>query len=168
MTELQHKSLNAVTISEWTAYDMINTRRILNHLREIDRYELAAFGLSKEVAIAHVKAASDAWLVKLNGEPVFIAGTIEPRPGFRSFFGFGTDKTSRIMPTFTRFCKEVYIPELFANGMRRGQAQLPLDCVRNWQWLIDLGFTPEATMREFGANGETFIQLALFEECLER
>lgn len=168
MTEIQNKSQNAVAISEWP-FAMKEVWTVIDNLREIDQYEMAACGMQRdqhELAAKHIRMSSDAYLVKLNGEPVFCVGTIERMPGVKSFFGFGTDKTARIMPTFTRFCRQVWFPDLFKAGMRRGQAQLPLDCVKNWSWLIDLGFTPEATMRNFGAGGETFIQLALFEECL--
>lgn len=167
MTELQRNSTNAVRIAPYP-FGEKDVDFVLDNLREIDRYELAACGMNPEHAIDHIRMSADAFLVSLNGEPVFVVGTIERMPGVKTFFGFGTDKTTRIMPTFTRFCQRLWFPHLFKDGMRRGQAQLPIDCVKNWSWLIDLGFTPEAIMKRYGANGETFIQLALFEECLQR
>jgi hypothetical protein len=136
-------------------------RYVLENLREHDIREARAFGHDPDIVLpAIVYGATDVFTAFHGGAPVFIFGTHEVVPGVRQLFGFGTERTHRVMPVVTWFTRSFWLPELFENGVRRIQAHVPDDSIASIQWLQSFGMFRETTMVGFAVDGSMMVQLA--------
>jgi len=133
---------------------------IFDRLRDCDAHEIVSVGLTPADAlqIAH-RAEDDCSLVYINDEPVFVFGSIGSYPHIRHIFGFGTDKTIRVMPAVTRWINEVWKPKHFNNGVTRIEVRLPLSCDHSIKWLSKLGMKPECELDHYSVTGERYVQL---------
>lgn len=139
---------------------------IAAYIRDTDRRELEAYQPGGSVAeLAAVLSVSPGWkfYAAADDVPVFAFGVVthpwSPHTG--SAWGFGTDKTRKVIPKITDFVREALIPELVDKGIRRVEVRALETHTSSFNWLAKrLGALPECDLRQAGANGETFVQLA--------
>lgn len=139
------------------------------NMREEERLDCDCFGVTKEDATRlMVDLASHIYTAFVSGEAVFIFGVV-PHDGTTtvSLFGFGTDKTKRVMPAVTRFVHETWIPAMYREGTRRIEVVLPVKHLPNIEWLQSFGMVAEEVVRA-PANDLPMIRLALNESEFER
>lgn len=141
---------------------------IMQHLREIDRKEFAAAGATLDDAL-FVAEQRDALLFSLRGEPVFVWGAYGEK-GHVHLWGFGTDKTTRVIPAVTHFVKHWWLPNFFGKDEgRRIEVRVPLSSQHSISWLLKFGMTVES-WNILGATvtGEPSVQLAYTTREYER
>lgn len=134
---------------------------ILTRLRACDRHEIVSVGCTIDDAARLCLVAEDCYLMKYKGEPVFVFGATPSYPHMRHLFGFGTDKTWRVMPGVTRFTNSVWKPRWFNDErVLRIEVRVPVSCTHSIAWLSKLGMKPECTLDHVGITGERYVQLA--------
>lgn len=134
---------------------------VARNVRFNDRFEAACFGTSWDATAPNiVAAAKDVWTAYIGERPVFIFGTVEILNGVRQLFGFGTDKTKRVMPAVTWFTKTYWLPEMFESGVRRIQVHVPMESRQSMKWLLAFGMYCECMMPDYAINGAQMAQLA--------
>lgn len=103
-----------------------------------------------------------AWAALINSEPVLIFGVFVGQPAhLGTAWGFGTDKAWRAIPEVSRFIRLGVIPELIDHGMRRVEVRVLASNRSSVAWLSKhMGARFETELADYGANGETFLQLA--------
>ena len=132
------------------------------NLRDADRDECSYHGMTAGEIPDDVLWNSTPWcyLVYADDEPVFIFGAMSVIPGVYQFWGFGTDKTPRVLPALTKFCKEEFGPYLYLFGARRVQVHVPLKSQQSFHWLTDhIGMRVEMIMSDYCADGSPMAQL---------
>jgi hypothetical protein len=143
---------------------------IVQNLRAADRHELAVVGMNPtDLAWGLAAQAADAWMFYLDGEPVFLWGTTEVWPHTRGLWGFGTEKTRRIIPWATRWGRSKWLPQTFQHtAVRRIEVRLPTTALNSRRWLASIGMTEETELLDYGVNGERGIQMAYTLREFER
>ena len=113
-------------------------------------------------------AADDVAVAFIDTEPVFLFGSRPTWPHVRGIFGFGTDKTVRVMPEVTRWINAVWKPKVFGEmGATRIEVRLPLSCDHSIKWLSKLGMKRECEIDHFSITGERYLQLAYTKDDFE-
>lgn len=134
---------------------------ILSRLRECDRHEITSVGATLDHAKRLAMVADDCHVMKHNGEPVFVFGSRPTWPHVRGIFGFGTDKTWRVMPMVTTFINRVWKPRMFNElGATRIEVRLPISCTHSINWLSKLGMKADCAIDHYSITGERYLQLA--------
>ncbi len=133
---------------------------VIENMRESDIREGAVLGFEADDAAGVVSHSHDVYTAYLGNEPVFIFGTVDVVPGVRQLFGFGTDRTHRVIPHVTWFTTTYWLPDLFDLGVRRIQAHIPETSIASVRWLQSFGMFREASMAGYGVDGSTVLQLA--------
>ena len=140
---------------------------VLAHLREQDVTEMLAFGLDPcrdprrlfdMAACTHVAFVGH--------RPAFMFGTVELIPGVHQIIGFGTAQTRKAIPRITAFSRNVWIPDLVAQGVRRIQVHIPETHAQSIAWLLKCGLKHECTMKSYAVDGGAVVQLAASQEDL--
>jgi hypothetical protein len=144
------------TINDATFDDLLY---VGSWLCDMDRVELAATRDPDD----YVGLARDAWespikkVVLDNGQPVFAFGAL-PRPdGVAAVWGFKTSDGATAARQVTNYIRKTMIPALRAMGIRHAACLVHTDNNVSKKWLSHLGFTPRATLREFGTHNEEMI-----------
>lgn len=136
---------------------------VLQRLRTSDEEEFELFGvgpLNFVDALTNGRVLPHGFVASLDGLPVFAFGAVEHTPGVCQLWGFGTDKTPRVLPAVTQFIFEKFGPELFRLGARRVQVLVPLKSKRSFQWLTEhLGMRVETIMPDYCTDGSPMAQL---------
>lgn len=134
---------------------------ILTRLRACDRHEIVSVGCTVEDAAKLCALSDDCYLMKLKGEPVFVWGSVPSFKHIRKLYGFGTDKTARVIPATTRVINRRWKQFQFRdNGILRVEVRVPVSCTHSLKWLSKLGMQPECTVKHAGILGESYVQLA--------
>lgn len=94
----------------------------------------------------------------LNGEPVYIGGTIETWPGVMSLLFFATPEFRRCGLEATRFITRQLFPRYERAGIHRIQAVSLEGYAEVHAWLETLGLKREAVLPRFGKDGQDFVQ----------
>lgn len=150
-----------VKIYEQFAFSHKDVDRVCDNLRDEDLFELSCTDNTPADAAQLAKNASDTYLVELDGAPVFVGGIhrVEQHLGF--VFGFGTEKTTRIIPQTTRYIRGTWLPWAFQRGTRRLEVRVPMRSQNSIMWLESLGFKVECALPGYSVNNEPHFQLAL-------
>jgi hypothetical protein len=155
MTSVEIRKLTPIAATYVAAY-----------IRAYDRAELEAYQPAGDIAeLAYFLATTNGWnfYASIDDIPVFAFGVVvHPlSPHMGSAWGFGTDKTRKVVPEITRFVREALVPELVESGLRRVEVRALATHTSSVRWLArSLGALPECDLPQAGANGETFVQLA--------
>lgn len=96
----------------------------------------------------------------LDGEPVWIGGSIEAWPNVMTLMFFATSDLSKIGLPTTRWIKRELFPRYFAAGTHRIQAISHAEHHDAHAWLRALGLREEACFERFGRDGSDFLQFA--------
>lgn len=137
---------------------------VARRMRDADRREVHACrwnndddGLAYDVVMydTHMK-----WVADWNGTPTALIGAVNIWPHVWSVFMVATDDFHHIGFPLTRFVKRDMIPGIKMLGAKRAEARSMASHVTAHRWLKALGATQEATLRNFGKNGEDFVVFA--------
>jgi hypothetical protein len=94
-----------------------------------------------------------------DGTPVGIGGVIWLRPNVGSMLFFATDDFDKIVVSLTRHAaKNIYAPAKAV--AHRIECFSLATYTQMQQWVEVFGLRPEATLRQYGKNGEDFIVYA--------
>jgi len=132
---------------------------ICSNLREQDAAEIAATSFDEtpeSMAARFMPAAEGGWIALSDGTPVAAGGAHCIWPNVWQLWLIGTDRFHECKLGMTRFAKKVMIPTLIQQGARRGQCLTLSTHVESHKWLETLGATREATLKNYGKNGEMF------------
>lgn len=135
-------------------------------MREWDRREIFATHWEDDpvqMATATVSlSASFAWVFGKD-EPIAAVGAYPVWPGVWAVWAFGTERFPEVALSLTRFIRRIMIPSMKRAGMHRAECKSLDGHADAQRWLECLGFTREATHRQYGRAGETFHTYALLE-----
>lgn len=140
--------------------------KVASRLRKADFDELS---VTRKDLHQPSKLAAAAWgstyrrIVLLDTVPVFAFGATQ-RPSYpqeSQVWGFGTDQTSAVIRTVTKFILRSMIPELLDRGFLSAQAIVSPDNDLSNRWLRRLGFEPKATVTGIGDRSEDMILFAV-------
>lgn len=151
------------TITLETHPDSKDVEYIIKHLREIDRKEFAAVGVDPgDPAVRQIGTSQGAMMLRYKDEPVFVWGVMEAVSRNGVLWGFGTERTFRIVPALTRWVREVFLPNAFIGGLlKRIEVRVPISSQHSIGWLHRFGMRAECwTVLDHGVNGEPHVQLA--------
>jgi hypothetical protein len=142
---------------------------IIANMRSEDKHEVMSVGANMRHAFAlYNHATQDCQVAYLNDEPVFVFGSRSSWPHVRGIFGFGTDKTTRVIPEMTRWINAVWKPRVFNElGALRIEVRLPLSCDHSINWLSKLGMKRECEIDGFSITGERYVQLSYTKDDFE-
>lgn len=132
---------------------------ILTRLRSCDRHEIVSVGCTVGDAARLCMSSYDCHLLRYRDEPVFVFGSVPSYPHIRHLFGFGTDRTWRVMPAATQ-AGEAWKRRNFDDGVLRVEVRVPVSCNHSIKWLSRLGMKPECTLPHVSITGERYVQLA--------
>lgn len=117
--------------------------------------------LLSHAAIGMLHSSGDnAFVARIDGDPVAAVGVSRLAPWLGSAWAFGTDRTRRIIPALTRWGVAEWKHRLIADGFRRVEVRTIVDHDLSHRWLESLGFVREGLCRGYGRNGEDFAQYA--------
>jgi hypothetical protein len=140
---------------------------LTDRMRACDVHEFVSVGgdVKRDSDRIFQFAWDDSYLARLDGEPVFYFGSCATLPHVRQLFGFGTEKTPRVIPAVTRFGNTVWKPRAFdaqhGLGATRIEVRVPVSCTHSFNWLQHgLGGRVEATLKGLSLFGEDYVQLA--------
>jgi len=132
---------------------------VARHLRAVDVIELS---LTRKDS--PTRLALDAWrtqhrmMAYLGDEPVFAFGVaLGEVSGHGQAWGFGTDKSPRVLREVTKYLRKRMIPALIGEGLSIVQALADPDNRVSARWLYHLGFTPHAKLAGIGAGGHDLV-----------
>jgi len=131
---------------------------VVQHLRDLDRRELAAMECDVCALPGHIIEKNVFAFCALDGKvPVAAWGMLQQRRGVGSGFAFGTDRWGEALPTIVHNMRGFVLPFLVRSGYHRVEcaALAHRNDVRRFLALI--GAKPEATMQQSGINGEDFV-----------
>jgi hypothetical protein len=148
----------------WEPDNVDAVTAIIAEMREIDRAEMQAIGLSNDLQAMQMAARSDdvciAWF---RDRPVFCWGTHAAggMPQCRELWGFGTRHTLRALPGIAEFGYRFWIHRLFRKmGCHRIEVRLPTFAQGSLSWLMNMGARVECRLPYFGNDSANFLQLA--------
>lgn len=120
--------------------------------------------------ILHCAAGFCAYVARAVGEaaPVAVIGVAALTPVVGSAFMFATDQFDEIGWSLTRRLKSEIVPGLRRAGLARVECRAWEGNSAALRWLRHLGAKPEAVLRGYGRDGETFIQMAWTRAAVER
>lgn len=132
---------------------------VAGNLRAKDREELS---ITRDLSVPATLATA-AWCAKyrrmayLDDKPVFAFGVSAVTHDHGQAWGFGTDKSPRVLRAVTKYIKRTMIPEQLDAGLTAVQALGQPDNDVSWRWLSHLGFSPIANLAGIGAGGRDLI-----------
>jgi len=133
-------------------------RFVVENMRELDRRELTAAGCNFDFLPLYVAASSAFTFCAVDDLelPHAIWGLMPARKGVGSGFAFGTDHWGKALPAMMRHIRDWVLPFLLQHGYHRVDCQA-LSHRRDVERFLELiGAHPEATLRQWGCNGEDF------------
>lgn len=140
---------------------------IAKHMRERDRREISAvtphfepshFGM---YVYRHFEAFGVAGLIaSLEKRPVAVVTLTADTPRSAQATMFATDEFDQIGKALTRHMLKTVLPFVTDKGLTRVEARCWEGHEKARKWMERLGAKQEAVIRGYGANGETFIQMA--------
>lgn len=146
------------------AFDETDIETVANNMRATDRFEFGSMGSGPAHAIHIARAATDTYMVALDGCPVFIGGVHERHQGVHEVFGFGTAQAPETIPAITRYIKREWLPSKRLTGARRFEVRVPTRSLKTIRWLRHIGFKFECCLPGYAPSGEPHAQLALTYE----
>lgn len=139
--------------------------RVALNMRDRDLAELSAMSYvngraeAAEVLVERYTGRSGVECAKLNGVPVAIGSMLWTRPGVVSLLFYATDAFPKVAVGLTRYIRNGPMRE--AKGRAHRIECFSLSSYTEMrQWVEGFGLRPEATLRQFGRNGEDFIVYA--------
>lgn len=140
---------------------------VANHMRERDWVEVrAVLGPSDPQDIGYAFARNhqyrgiDGFVCKLHGESVAVMSATYETPKSAQVALYATDAFNRVAIAVTRKIKREVMPYLVNRGVTRAECRCWEQHDDARRWLAILGAVEECVIPEYGANGETFIQMA--------
>lgn len=152
----------APAFSVWERATDQEVASVMSAMREEDRIECAAWGLTPNDAARAFVQCEHTWVVYQRQYPVFVFGLKQHTPGSYFLVGFGaTDIEKCTLRKLTRWgCKE-WMPMIFYEiGARRVEALIPTVSTHSLNWLTWIGMRLEGRARDFMKRGEDFFRLA--------
>lgn len=123
-------------------------REVMCQIPEGTKMHEAAYGLVM---------ASDAWVAKLDGQPVAVFGTTPLTVCARMVWALGTKRMRKVVPAITRKLRDEHIPELVAGGLVLLEARSLEDHHEAHRWMEGTGARPVTAPFEFGKGRERFV-----------
>ena len=146
-----------ITIEAGTA-DSI--RYVIEHLREMDRIEMAATSPTMDpwdITRSIMLGAHMVFVAKHNDVPASCWGLMPMWQGVGFAFCFGTDDWGSVLLPMTRHVRRFMLPLLLDTGFHRIETRSLAARQDVGRWLEIFGAEAEAVMRGSGARGEDFI-----------
>jgi len=144
---------------EIATHDAVNY--VANHLRELDRAELAAMSAyydPRPYLADRVMANSlMAFIARHNNVPVSCWGMVPMWRGVGLAFAFGTDDWGKVLLPMTRQVRGFMMRFLLENGYHRIECRSLASRPDVGRWLALFDAEQEAVLRGSGARGEDFI-----------
>lgn len=147
--------LNAITI----AY-------VVDNMRDSDRREIFATRWTDSQADLVkdcLMCGHFGWVMGLE-RPISFVGATPMHPGVWGVHMFATPEFRRIGHSLTRHVRRVMIPSLVSAGAHRAECKSMEGHDVAHRWLGYLGAQHEATLKEYGRNGEDF-RLYVWRRC---
>lgn len=141
---------------------------VMQHLRDLDRIEASATSWSDEPvewAAITIAGGRFQWVAYLDEVPVAVLGAAPTWPGNWFAWCLGTADFPHVALTLSRHVKNFMLPALLNAGMLRMTAYAYADYEGAHRWLAFLGGKPEATLENWGKNGETFVSYVWLREA---
>jgi hypothetical protein len=159
----------SVTIVPAQQVSVEDVEHIIANMRSADQHEIMSVGANKRLAFAlYNSSLQDCQVAYSDDEPVFVFGSRSSWPHVRGIFGFGTDKTTRVIPEMTRWINAVWKPRVFNElGALRIEVRLPVSCDHSIKWLSILGMKRECEIDGFSITGERYVQLSYTKDDFE-
>jgi len=135
---------------------------IVSNVRPTDLAEFEAVGMGRNDMMAAGHASAVRFQANYKNAGAFAFGFVSVFPHVWDVWGFGTDKTSRVLPQVTRFIKTEIVPRLTQAGIKRVEVRLPTDATDSLTWLsTHAGATVDCLrMKGFGMDGQDFALLS--------
>lgn len=131
---------------------------IAQNMRAPDREEIFATRWDDDpvsLALDSCAITEMSWMALLDDEPVAAIGATPLWPRCWSVWAFGTDKWDNVVLTLTKHVSRFMFPAITAIGLRAQCFTLSTHTQAH-RWLEFCGMDREATLPNFGKNGETF------------
>ena len=142
--------------------------QIMSNLRPLDRIEAGAMSFHDTPegwAGAIVAAGGLQWGVYLDNQPVVTIGAVPRWQNVWSAWCLGTADFPKVALSVSRHAKKVMLPAVIRLGMVRADAFVLDDYDAAHKWLRVIGALPEATLANWGKNGETFVSYVWLREA---
>lgn len=140
---------------------------VAKNMRERDWREITAvLGSSDATDIGyafarnHAHRGADGFVCKLNGESVAVMSATYETPRSVQVALYATDAFNRVAVAVTRRIKRQVMTGLVNMGITRAECRCWEGHDDARRWLAILGASEECLIPEYGANGETFVQMA--------
>jgi hypothetical protein len=131
---------------------------VVQNMRELDRRELLATGCDLDLLPFRILHGNVFCFVAVDGwhMPHAVWGMMHARKGVGVGFAFGTPSWGRALPAIVKNIRRFVLPFLLQNGYHRVECSA-LAHRRDVERFLELiGAYPEATLQQWGANGEDF------------
>lgn len=132
---------------------------IVGRLRQVDRRELAAGGMSIDTLPERAMELSVMAFCAIDryGLPQAAWGLCPLRKGVANGWAFGTEHWGRALPTLVRHIRRFWVPWVLQNGIHRIECSALAYRKDVERFLALIGAQPEAVLRQWGINGEDFV-----------
>jgi RimJ/RimL family protein N-acetyltransferase len=132
---------------------------IARDLRDSDRWELMVTRNAENYLALCVDAwmSEYIWIASYADRPTFAFGARVIAPDAVQIWGFGTPFTPKVIRGVTKFVVRYMVPLLLGQGFREAQCLVHPDNTLSRRWLEHLGFSPEATLSDIGAEHQRLI-----------
>lgn len=147
-------SSHRTRIEEATLLDLI---KVAQSLRQSDRDELVHTRDPNDALALANDAYGPSFLSYVafyDAEPVFAFGAVPAGPDGVQVWGFGTEKSPKVIRGVTKFVVRYMVPRLQAAGVRQAQCVIHEDNFLSRRWLEFMGFQSIATLPDLGAGHE--------------
>lgn len=140
---------------------LLDVLYITHHMREWDRRELFATRWDEDpdhLAMDVMQRWGEhCWVAGEDRQAIAVIGAMQTWPGMWSVGMFATDDFPRIGLPLTRWVRQVMIPHIVQQGVRRGECKSMEGHTMAHRWLELLGAKREGEpLKNYGKNGETF------------
>jgi hypothetical protein len=133
---------------------------VAERMRACDQEEIYSQRWSDDPAmIAQEVMLSGAfrWGAYKNGVPIAMIGAFPKWPGVWSVWSFGTDRWPEVVKTLASHVQRFMLPALENHGAIRAECHAMASNKPACRWLTFLGAKAEATLDNYGKNGQTFV-----------
>jgi hypothetical protein len=133
---------------------------IASNLRARDREEIFATRYTDDpddLAKDTFNSGDFQWIAYHRETPVASIGAVPVWPGVWSVWAYGTDDWPKVALTLSKHAVRFMRPGMINAGGRRAQCHALQKHTQARKWLERMGFRAEATLDNFGKNGQTFV-----------
>ncbi len=133
--------------------------RIATNMRARDKEEIFALAWKDDpwqLAARTAGLGDFQWTAFYDHEPVAAIGAFPVWPGVWNVWAYGTDLWPKVAITLTRHVKTFMIPAILERGAHRAHCYVLDKNDDAARWLEYLGAVKEASLDNFGKNGQTF------------